>query len=400
VSTGGGPATNGGGPHHSGSPGGPDAPVKTSEERDLGNGHEAQLFQGIQGGRPVEERAGRRRGRGKGGGEPTVVPDAEFRSYYGRPVLKSPVWERRVATYLFAGGLAAGTAVLGAGADLTGRENLRRVSWLGSLGGLLVSVWALVSDLGRPARFHHMLRVAKPTSPMSVGTWILTVFGPLAGIAGAREVVELLPPRWRRSRLVRLGERLLGLAARPAGIAAAATAPGIASYTAVLLSHTAVPGWNEVRDELPFVFTGSAAASGGGFGMLCAPLAENGPARAFAAVGAAQELVAGRVMEQRMGLIKEAYHHGTVRKLGLAAEWLTVAGLAGTVLVAGRSRAGAAASGLALLAGSACQRFRVFEAGVETTKDPKYVVVPQRERLERGRQAEIAATQSGDLRVE
>jgi hypothetical protein len=149
----------------------------------------------------------------------------------------------------------------------------------------------------------------------------------------------------------------------------------------VLLSHTAVPGWNEVRDELPFVFTGSAAASGGGFGMLCAPLAENGPARAFAAVGAAQELVAGRVMERRMGLIREAYHHGTVRKLGLAAEWLTVAGLAGSVLVAGRSRAGAAASGLALLAGSACQRFRVFEAGVETTKDPKYVVVPQRERL-------------------
>jgi hypothetical protein len=51
------------------------------------------------------------------------------------------------------------------------------------------------------------------------------------------------------------------------------------------------------------------------------------------------------------------------------------------VLVAGRSRAGAAASGLALLAGSACQRFRVYEAGVVSTKDPKYVVVPQRERL-------------------
>lgn len=376
--------TNGSAPRHDGSAG---APLKPSEELETGAGTQAQLFQGIQGGRPVEERAGRRgTGRGGGGGkgrggEPTVVPDAEFRSYYGRPVLKSPVWERRVATYLFAGGVAAGAAVLGAGADLTGRENLRRVSWLGSLGGLLVSVWALVSDLGRPARFHHMLRVAKLTSPMSVGTWILSVFGPLAGIAAVRELLPLVPRRWRRVRLVRLGERLLGLAARPAGLAAAVTAPGLASYTAVLLSHTAVPGWNEVRNELPFVFTGSAAASGGGLGMLCAPLAENGPARAFAAVGAAQELVAGRVMEQRMGLVKEAYHHGTVRRLGLAAEWLTVAGLAGTLLVAGRSRGGAAASGLALLAGSACQRFRVFEAGVETTKDPKYVVVPQRERL-------------------
>jgi formate-dependent nitrite reductase membrane component NrfD len=362
---------------------GPAHPVRAEERGDAdAQGHTAEMFQGIQGGRPLAERAGgpgdrRRRRGGKGGGEPTVVPDAEFRSYYGRPVLKSPVWERRIATYLFAGGIAAGTAVVGAGADLTGRPNLRRVSWLGSLAGLLVSVWSLVSDLGRPERFHHMLRVAKPTSPMSVGTWILTVFGPFAGLAAVRELIPLVPRRWQRTWPARLLTRL----ARPAGIAAAATAPGLASYTSVLLSHTAVPAWSEVRDELPFVFTGSAAASGGGFGMLCAPVAENGPARVFAAAGAAQELVASTVMERRMGLIREAYHHGHVGRLGRAADLLTAAGLAGTVLLAGRSRAGAAASGLALLAGSACQRFRVFEAGVESTKDPKYVVVPQRERL-------------------
>jgi formate-dependent nitrite reductase membrane component NrfD len=372
---------------HSGTAGGPSAPTKPSEHRDPGAGTGAQLFQGIQGGRPVEERAGgpgerRRRRGGRGGGEQTVVPDAEFRSYYGRPVLKSPVWERRVATYLFAGGLAAGSAVLGAGADLSGRTRLRRASWLGSLGGLLVSVWALVSDLGRPERFHHMLRVAKPTSPMSVGTWILTVFGPLAGVAAVRELFPLVPRRWRATRAGRLLGRLLPAVARPAGIAAAVTAPGLASYTAVLLSQTSVPGWSEVRDELPFVFTGSAAASGGGFGMLAAPVAENGPARVFAAVGATQELVASRVMERRMGLIAEAYEEGHVGRIGRGAEWLTIAGLAGTVLLAGRSRAGAAASGLALLAGSACQRLRVFEAGVVSTKDPKYVVVPQRERLE------------------
>jgi hypothetical protein len=42
------------------------------------------------------------------------------------------------------------------------------------------------------------------------------------------------------------------------------------------------------------------------------------------------------------------------------------------------------AAGLALAAGSALQRFGVFEAGVASAKDPKYTVVPQRERLERG----------------
>lgn len=345
--------------------------------------HEAPMFQGIQGGRPLAERAGhqdrRRRSGKRGGGEQTMVPDAEFRSYYGRPVLKPPVWKHEIPAYLFTGGLAAGCSVLAAGADLTGRPALRRASRLGSLGGLLASTYLLVIDLGRPARFHHMLRVIKPTSPMSVGTWIISAFAPGAGAAA---VSELVPRRWARTWPARLLRRLAG----PLGLSAAATAPALASYTAVLLSHTAVPGWNEVRDELPFVFTGSAAASGGGFGMLAAPLAENGPARVFAAVGTVQELVASRVMEHRMGLVREAYEHGQAGRLGRAAEVLNVAGLLGTVFLAGRSRTGAAASGLALLAGSALQRFRVFDAGVESTKDPKYVVVPQRERLEaRGR---------------
>jgi formate-dependent nitrite reductase membrane component NrfD len=288
------------------------------------------------------------------------------------------VWEWKIAAYLFTGGLAAGSSVVAVAADLTGRKALRRASRLGSFGALLASLWFLVSDLGRPERFHHMLRVAKPTSPMSVGTWILSVFG--IG-AGAAAVAELVPRRWRRT----WPARLLGALARAAGLEAAATAPGVASYTAVLLSHTAVPGWNEVHRELPFVFTGSAAASGGGFGMLAAPVAEAGPARVFAALGAAQELVASRVMEHRMGLVREAYRTKRVGQVRRAAELATAAGLAGTVLVAHRSRAGAALSGLALLAGSALQRYGVFAAGVESTKDPRYVVVPQRERLS-GRQ--------------
>jgi hypothetical protein len=349
-------------------------PAERSEETDS-IGREAQLFQG--------SGLGKRRRRG-GGGEPTVVPDAEFRSYYGRPVLKAPVWEWKIAAYLFCGGLAAGSSVVAAGADLTGRPALRRAGWLGSFGALLASLYFLLSDLGRPERFHHMLRVFKPTSPMSVGTWILSAFGPGVGAAAVR---ELVPRRWRRTWPARLLDRL----ARPLGLSAAATAPGVASYTAVLLSHTAVPAWNEVRDELPFVFTGSAAASGGGFGMLCAPVEEAGPARAFAAMGAAGELVASRVMERRLGLVREVYEQGRAKRLRRAAELLTLAGLAGTVTVAGRSRAGAAASGLALLAGSALQRFGVFEAGVASTKDPRYVVVPQRERLsQRSAQAVVA----------
>lgn len=310
------------------------------------------------------------------GREQLAVPRAEFRSYYGRPVLKPPVWEWKIAAYLFSGGLSAGSALLAAGADLTGRPALCRVSRVGALASLLASMYFLVADLGRPERFHHMLRVAKPSSPMSVGTWILTAYGPGAGLAGA---AELMPAALRRTWVGALVRWL----ARPAGLSAAAVAPGVASYTAVLLSQTAVPAWHEAHPYLPFVFTGSAAASGGGWGMVLAPVAEAGPARRLAVAGAGLEVAASRLLEQRLGLAAEAYTTGKPHRLRWWAEYLTIGGALGTA-AAGRSRFAAILCGLALLTGSALQRFGVFEAGVESTRDPKYVVVPQRQRLDSG----------------
>lgn len=310
-----------------------------------------------------------------GGRERPVVPKAEFRTYYDRPVLKPPVWEWKIPAYLFTGGLSAGAALLGAGADLTGRAALRRAGRVGALGALGASMYLLVADLGRPERFLHMLRVAKPTSPMSVGTWILVAYGPGAGVAG---VAELLPARLRATPL----GRLLRWTARPAGLSAAVIAPGVAAYTAVLLSHTAVPAWHAAHRQLPFVFTGSAAASGGGFGMVFAPVAEAAPARRLGVLGAAAEVVASRLLERRGGFVAGAYTTGRAHRLRAWSERLTVVGAVGAATVARRSRAAAVASGLALLAGSALQRFGVFEAGVASTKDPKYVVVPQRRRVD------------------
>jgi hypothetical protein len=102
----------------------------------------------------------------------------------------------------------------------------------------------------------------------------------------------------------------------------------------------------------------------------------------MAVAGAAMEVTASRLLERRIGLAAEAYTTGTAHRLRMWAEWLTVGGAVGAA-VSGRSRPAAALSGLALLTGSALQRFGVFEAGVESTRDPKYVVVPQRERLAR-----------------
>ena len=83
-----------------------------------------------------------------------------------------------------------------------------------------------------------------------------------------------------------------------------------------------------------------------------------------------------------MGLTAEPLHEGHAGRLMRASKALTAAGAVGA-LVSGRSRVLSAVSGAALLAGSACLRFGVFDAGQESARDPKYTVVPQRERLER-----------------
>ncbi|WP_264992497.1 NrfD/PsrC family molybdoenzyme membrane anchor subunit, partial [Mycobacterium montefiorense] len=137
--------------------------------------------------RPPEPPGGRRRNgkragrRGGGSGsdgsrEMPMVPDAEFTSYYGRPVVKPAPWGHEVAAYLFLGGVAGGSGLLAAGAQLTGRKTLRRNTRLSALVAVSLGAVALVKDLGRPERFVNMLRTVKLTSPMSIGSWILSLF--------------------------------------------------------------------------------------------------------------------------------------------------------------------------------------------------------------------------------
>ncbi|MGQ0482049.1 MAG: NrfD/PsrC family molybdoenzyme membrane anchor subunit [Pseudonocardia sp.] len=328
-----------------------------------------------------DDRAGlttgrRRRGARGGRRERAMVPDAEFGSYYGRAVVKASPWQADIPAYLFLGGLAGGSSLLAAGADLTGNTALRRPARLAALGAILASLVALIHDLGRPARFHHMLRVAKPTSPMSVGTWILTAYGPVVGVAAASEASVLLRPG-------AVGSRLLPRMGRAAGLAAALLGPAVASYTAVLLSDTATPSWRDAGDELPFVFVGSATAAAGGLGMLCTPVGRAGPARRMGLGGALFELAAHARMESSMGRTAEPLHEGRAGMYTRVARVLTVAGVALTGTVGRRSRAGAALGGLALLAGSAATRFGVFHAGQQSARDPRHTVGPQRTRLDR-----------------
>ncbi|MBO0728019.1 MAG: polysulfide reductase NrfD [Acidimicrobiaceae bacterium] len=308
-------------------------------------------------------------GRASGGrprrGEQPMVPDASFRSYYGMPVINKPVWESRdIAGYWFLGGLAGAGSVIAAGAELAKRRELARVMKVGSAAAAGLSVAALIHDLGRPSRFLNMLRTFKPTSPMSVGSWLLAAFGPASAVAAASEITGKAP-----------------------GLGAAATAgaalggPGLAAYTAALTANTAVPAWHDAHRDLPFVFVASAATSAAGLGLLGAPVAETASVRRLGIIAGTAELAANRIMQQRMGLAAEAFEDGRAKRYKRGAQGLVAGGVLTAGLLGRRNRVAAALSGAALMAGSACTRFAIFEAGIASAEDPKYTVVPQRQRL-------------------
>jgi formate-dependent nitrite reductase membrane component NrfD len=196
-----------------------------------------------------------------------VSPDASFRGasaggdppaqvgYYGAPVLKKPHWGWSVTTYLFLGGVMGGSSIIVGFADQHdegGRRIARNGRYL-NLALALACPALLISHLGRPARFHHMLRIVKLKSVMSLGVWGLVAYGNIAGFSAVGQAArDGLLPRWLRFlSLGRTADRLLAL-----------LGAFIASYTGVLLSATAIPLWAKGKRHIPalFVFSGVAGA--------------------------------------------------------------------------------------------------------------------------------------------
>jgi hypothetical protein len=295
--------------------------------------------------------------------ERRMVEPARPASYYGRPVLKAPVWSPEIPWYFFAGGMAGASAPLALAASLSHNRPLARAASGVALAGVAVSPPLLIKDLGRPERFLNMLRVFKPTSPMSMGTWILSAFGPAAALGAGRELKGWLP---RAGRAGQVGAAVLG--------------PALSTYTAVLLANTAVPVWHEARQELPFVFAGGSMASAGAASMVLAPAGSAGPARRLALGGALLAGVATQRMERRLGPLGDPYRAGRPARLRSAARGLGLAGAALAGLGRGRPAAGRVGGAL-LLAAVASERWMVFSAGAPSALDPAYTVGPQRARV-------------------
>ena len=190
-----------------------------------------------------------------------MVEDVEFSSYYGRPIVKAPPWGDEISLYLFLGGLAGGSSLLGLGAQFSDRPVLRIATRLTAITATGIGGAALVADLGRPERFLNMMRVFKVSSPMSMGTWILSGFGVGSGVLAAIEVDRLTGEQ--RLPLGPL-RRLLHAMETPAALESALFATPLAAYTGALLGDTAVPTWNAAgRNGLSYVFVSSAAVAAG-----------------------------------------------------------------------------------------------------------------------------------------
>lgn len=297
--------------------------------------------------------------------EQPQVPPAEFGSYYGRPILKAPRWrEPHLPAYLFLGELSGALAMLGAVAHATGRRPLARTARLASAAAAVGGAAFLTDELGRPERFLNMLRVVKPTSPMSMGSWILASHTGLVSAAALSEVTGALRG-----------------AGALAGAAAAITGPALAVYPGTLLANTAVPAWHSAYRELPLLFAGGAMTSAGAAGLAASALhadrTDFEAARRMALLGAAVESVAGFGLERMHGLSGEPYRTGRGGRMLAAARYLTISGGV-AALAARRSRTAAAVSAALLAGGGACAKVAVMRAGVASAEDPTYLVASQR----------------------
>ena len=284
--------------------------------------------------------------------------------YYGRPVIKPPEWTDLIPTYFFVGGMAGASATFAFTERVAKNHVLARTMILGAAAGTAISGFCLVADLKRPDRFMNMLRVFKPTSPMSMGVYLFSAFGGAATIAAASELTGILRP---------VGRIFEGIAAL--------LGPAMSVYTAVLISDTVVPAWHFGRNSMPAVFAATSAASAGAFGMLFTPVAFARPARRLAILGGLALPLAIERLHMELGPRQEqAYYRKQAEFFTKAAKVLNLAGVAAAVFAKKSEPAAKIAGSLLLVAGLA-ERFGVFRAGCVSAQDPAFTIDAQRARI-------------------
>jgi formate-dependent nitrite reductase membrane component NrfD len=280
-------------------------------------------------------------------------------SYYGIPVLKQPVWIWTIAAYFYVGGLAGMSATLGSAAQLFGGQEMRplvtKTRWIATIGGA-ISSFLLIEDLGRPERFLNMLRVFKLTSPMSMGSWILSAFSAAAGAAA------VLP----------YGPRVFRPLANVCGLVAGILGMPLAAYTGVLLVQTAVPLWKNRLWSVLALCSGTAASSSF-LELLPLNAKESRAIEVFGVIGKVGEIVVACAIEKeaaRVERVARPLHDGFTGLLWQGAKALIIAS-AVVSIAPGHSRKKRVIAGVLGTTAGICVRFAYFYAGKRSARDPR-----------------------------
>jgi formate-dependent nitrite reductase membrane component NrfD len=297
-------------------------------------------------------------------------------SYYDISMLQKPVWTPEVSAYFFLGSLSAGAYVLSRLAGRFGDGQYREVRKMGTLvaaAALAQCPPLLIADLGDPSRFHHMLRVFKPTSPMNRGAWTLTAYGGAVAAAVLREWLDGRDGE-DRSLAGRLIDGTLLLVSDAAGVPLALL---LAGYTGVLLSGTATPVWSR-NHWLGPLFSASAFASGAAAVRLALSLFERGDEAKEAleriqSAGQVAEALALAGFLAAAGSLGRPLEEG---RLGNVVRWVTLGGLAveGLKLLPlprpERRLVGVVSAALGVV-NSYVMRHAILSAGSESAGDPE-----------------------------
>jgi len=304
-----------------------------------------------------------------GQGHGPATPPRQIRGregYYGLPVLKAPVWTWEVPLYFFVGGIAGVSAVVAFAAQMFARDpSLTQAALRVALIGAVVCPVLLIADLGRPARFLAMLRVAKIQSPMSVGAWTLVAFSNCVFVALLGNELSL-----------RGYVNSLTIGMSWAGeFTGALTGLILAAYTGVLIGATANPVWSHNRKALPPHFLASAVGGAAGVLELMGFLI---PATNLLGLAAAAiETLLGVHFEFSRLPVNAPLHRGksawTFRIAGV------LAGPGALLLrLLSDSAVGRRTAAVCFLIGSLLSRYAWIWAGVASAKDPDALFQIQR----------------------
>lgn len=308
---------------------------------------------------------------------------ARATTYYGRPMIKRPTWSWYIPFYFFLGGIAAGASFIGALAELFGgkehRATVRNARYLAVVLAALCPI-PLILDLGRPQRFHQMLRVIKVSSPLNLGTWILSGFGFLSGLQAARQTAEDDFILKRKSVLGRLATL------PPSGPLTALHGlfgMGLGGYTGTLLAVTAVPLWAAGGILLGPLFLAASVTSGAAALVLMGIFSRHQSREArqqiqvVANVASALQLGLAAAHEmfipQRINRPLRRGRWGRLFRYGAVGGGLVLPGVLRFAAWMSPKRVEpviSTASAVLTLAGTLAERFAIVEAGKDSADDP------------------------------